>query len=738
MSLQRSTILKQFLFGAFLALPAFAQTPSVSDSFDREIRPVVSRYCLTCHSAAKHVGDLNLERFTSLETVIQDPRVWQKVSDQLSLGEMPPKGMPQPSPEERLRLLASVASVLKTAAGTRAGDPGPVVLRRLNNAEYTFTVRDLTGVQSLDPAKEFPADGAAGEGFMNTGNALAMSPSLVTKYMDAAKVIAGHAVLLPDGVRFSRFTSRRDWTDELLTEIRDFYKGFTEPSGTGTVRQQGMALDIGQGGVIPLRRYLSASLSLRGVTAPAAIDRVARQNNLSAKYLTVLVNLLNSSQPSPILDGLRSRWRTAKSSDIDGLVKEITTWQQALWKFSSVGHIGKVDGPKSWMEAVTPVVDQQEFRLNLTPANGSREVTLYLTAHNAGDGAVGDVVLWREPKLVIPGRPAVPLRDVRALVDTLTERRKRMFPSTATALNAAAELGVSPVDTAVIASRIGVDPDDLKAWFGYLGVGPQPDFKLDLLTSKIEKTGAYDFVQGWGTSKTPMLLANASNEHVRIPGNMKARGVAVHPSPTQSVGVGWRSLESAAIRIEGQVARAQVECGNGVTWSLQLRRGTTRQYLAQGEARIAAPVTIGPLDGIRVQPGDLISVLVDPREGNHACDLTAIDLRLTDAGSTPKHGRSQTMLPATCSPAIRIADSSGTADVWRFYTEPVTSDGSDSIIPANSLACPVAFRQIAGGETGVGATDRRLLTGPPPANARLPMESSTSAHFARRTIVCGC
>ena len=104
-------------------------------------------------------------------------------------------------------------------------------MRRLNNAEYTFTIRDLTGVASLDPAKEFPADGAAGEGFMNTGNALAMSPSLVTKYMDAAKDIAGHAVLLPDGIRFSRFSTRRDWTDEILAEIRSFYQSFTERAG---------------------------------------------------------------------------------------------------------------------------------------------------------------------------------------------------------------------------------------------------------------------------------------------------------------------------------------------------------------------------------------------------------------------------------------------------------------------------------------------------------------------------
>ena len=34
---------------------------------------------------------------------------------------------------------------------------------------------------------------------MNTGNALVMSPALITKYLDAGKDIASHAVLLPDG-----------------------------------------------------------------------------------------------------------------------------------------------------------------------------------------------------------------------------------------------------------------------------------------------------------------------------------------------------------------------------------------------------------------------------------------------------------------------------------------------------------------------------------------------------------
>ena len=247
---------------------------------------------------------------------------------------------------------------MKVAARAHAGDPGPVVLRRLNNAEYTFTIRDLTGVASLEPAKEFPVDGAAGEGFTNTGNALAMSPSLVTKYLDAGKGIASHAVLLPDGIRFSPGASRRDWTDAILAEIRAFYQKFTEAGGSETVMQQGMALDKNRGGSLPLRKYLAASLTLRAAGGTATVESVARQNGLSPKYLGTLVNLLKSTKPSPLLDGLRAQWRTAKPGDIDAMVNEIARWQSTLWKFSSVGHIGKEDGPKAWMEPVDPVVDR--------------------------------------------------------------------------------------------------------------------------------------------------------------------------------------------------------------------------------------------------------------------------------------------------------------------------------------------------------------------------------------------
>src|SRR5437762_1331026 len=197
-----------------LLLVLASALPCAAADYEKEIRPLIKEFCLGCHSTDKHKGDLDLERFTSLSEILKHPRPWQDVVEKLSLGEMPPKEKPQPTPAQRERLISWVNTALDKVAKSHAGDPGPVVLRRLSNAEFTYTLRDLTGVESLDPAREFPVDSASGEGFMNVGNSLVMSPSLLTKYLDASKAIAEHAVLLPDGISFSPSTSQRDWTEE--------------------------------------------------------------------------------------------------------------------------------------------------------------------------------------------------------------------------------------------------------------------------------------------------------------------------------------------------------------------------------------------------------------------------------------------------------------------------------------------------------------------------------------------
>ena len=206
-----------------IALVLLSSVPMwAADEYSESIQPLLKRYCLSCHSAAQKIGELDLERFADIEQVRQDLQAWSRVIEMLEVEDMPPQTSPQPSPQQRLQIVQWARSFLAEEARAGSGDPGRVVLRRLSNAQYTYTLRDLLGVD-LRPARQFPIDGAAGEGFTNTGESLVMSPALLEKYLDAARKIARHAVLLPDGIRFSKYDSRRDWTDEVVDKIRAFY-----------------------------------------------------------------------------------------------------------------------------------------------------------------------------------------------------------------------------------------------------------------------------------------------------------------------------------------------------------------------------------------------------------------------------------------------------------------------------------------------------------------------------------
>ena len=92
----------------------------------------------------------------------------------------------------------------KKKAKRNAGDPGRVTARRLSNAEYDDTIRDLTGVD-IRPTREFPVDPANEAGFDNSAESLSMSPALVKKYLEAAQFVADHLVLKPRGFDFAPF-----------------------------------------------------------------------------------------------------------------------------------------------------------------------------------------------------------------------------------------------------------------------------------------------------------------------------------------------------------------------------------------------------------------------------------------------------------------------------------------------------------------------------------------------------
>lgn len=693
-------------------LPAVAGSMALAtpedDHFSTTIRPLLDEYCITCHSTEDQEGELDLERFDSLAAIAKDPSVWEQVEEQLELGEMPPKKKPQPTPEQKEQLHSWVRSRLAEMARAHAGDPGPVVLRRLSNAEYTWTVRDLTGIPTLDPAREFPVDGAAGEGFTNAGAALVMSPALVTKYLDAAKAIAAHAQLLPEGTRFSPTDTRRDWTEETLAEIRAIYARHTVPGDGMAVDLQGIKFSIQDGGVLPLEKYFAAIFEARDSKKPLA--DLARERGLSAKYLGILWEAMNDTRPSPLLDLLRARWREGTIADAPALTASVKSWQGSLFRFRPIGQIGKRGGPKAWQEAISPAASSALVIREELPEGTTGDLTLSLVTTDAGDGAEGDQVVWENPRLVREGQPAVPLQSIGLLEKRIAEFKAAELERSAAYLDAIAEARRNGTPLADLAAGRNLHPGLLARWDAITGIGTAPVVSGHF-TGKTHNIAGHKELRGWGLPETPSMMANASAGTIRFNTlTLPGRSVFVHPSPTLASVISWRSPISGKIRLSGEVADADATCGNGVVWQVEVIRRTGADAVAAGAMDNGGnnPWTVA--GDQTVQPGDLVKITINPRDGQYVCDTTRIGLTISEAGGNRVWDLAKDVVDRVHD-ANPLADTLGNPEVWHFCSskdEPAAPDAA----PAGSLLAK--WRDRPGAATAA-ALEELLVTGGSPA-----------------------
>ncbi len=181
---------------------AYAATSPLDRQFEQNVRPFIAKYCIGCHSGHTPAAQFDLKAYTTMEMVTQDYPRWALVLGRLTAKEMPPKPMPAPPAEATQHVIDWIQAVRSEEVRKNAGDPGLVLARRLSNAEYNYTVRDLTG-QDLQPTREFPVDPANPAGFDNSGESLTMSSALLNKYLQAARGVADHMVLTPDGIDFA-------------------------------------------------------------------------------------------------------------------------------------------------------------------------------------------------------------------------------------------------------------------------------------------------------------------------------------------------------------------------------------------------------------------------------------------------------------------------------------------------------------------------------------------------------
>jgi hypothetical protein len=702
-----------------------AKDPPGAD-YPTAVLPLVQKYCLDCHSTKRKKGHLDLERFATAADLRKDLKPWQMLIEQLETGEMPPKGKPQPTEAERRKLIDWVGKFLEAEARSRSGDPGRVPLRRLSNFEYDCTIRDLTGVD-LKPAKEFPADGAAGEGFTNASEGLSdVTPALFSRYLTSAKTLAEHVVLLPEGFRFSPAKTRRDWTDECTAKLREFYKPY------------------GPDGRLPVAPYLGAAVRNReallgGKTTP---DDVAAKEKLNPKYFGVLWQALTDRTPSYPLDAIRGRFRTATERDVLALVGEVAAWQKALWKTAKIGSYirtegsGYVENPSRQVLADPPAAASVPLRVAVKPAPGQGEVVLRLSTRDLGSG--GGPVVWQRPRFEAAGKPALLLRDYAEFGPAFELDYPSAFAGTAKYLGAVIEAaGDDKLTAGELAKKHGLDAVFLKRWMEVLAASSlrktEPAVKriageLFLLDEKTGQDNKRPAIRGWHKAKTdlPVVVSNSSDKVEQIPGRISAHAVAVHPMPQEFVAVSWKSPIAGDVRITSRITHAHPACGNGVAWWLEHRRDFVATVLGEGVIDLGKETKPAP-QTVKLEKDDLIVLAVDARDGNHTCDLTEIAFTITETGKPARVWDLAADVADNIHAGNPHADGRGNADTWSFVrgaTRGSIGGKTASVVPADSILG--RWRQVATDPgrdkeaAELAGQVEKLLTGPRPAKEKDP------------------
>jgi hypothetical protein len=279
----------------------------LESDFDATVQPFITTYCIDCHGGEIPEAELNLSTAT-FASVTADPARWHQILERIEAGEMPPDDAnAQPAAVDRGAAVAWLREMHDFQAQRNAGDPGMVLARRLSNAEYDYTIRDLTGVD-IRPTREFPVDPANEAGFDNSGESLAMSPALVQKYIEAARHVADHLLFTPDGLRFAPHpvTTEVDRDKYAVHRIVDFYKRQGATIATRFDHYMAQSLDYADYLAVAWRFQNRVALG-RG---DATLEEFAREAKISPRYLATLWTILTTpdSAAGPIA-AVQARWR---------------------------------------------------------------------------------------------------------------------------------------------------------------------------------------------------------------------------------------------------------------------------------------------------------------------------------------------------------------------------------------------------------------------------------------------
>lgn len=391
------------------------------------------QYCFQCHGKGAQMAGLSLERLTAQASVGDNYRYWEKVATALTEKKMPPKGMPQPSDEQRADAISWIRTELAGFAKAHAGDPGRVTVRRLTSGEYAYAIEDLTGLQ-LDVGIDAAGDSVGGEGFTNFGDVQFMQDANLERYLHAARLIATHSITGAGPLQFFADPGQTGFELSAITRIRDIYaaNGFRTVSGEG-----GTPFGLDQYGKAFFVAWRYQHRAALGEPAATVAD-LARREGVSVRFAEHIWATMNRPSLGYPASEVAARWRklpapgpdpkageAAARSACTGLQQFLTTWPSWLFARGDVAAGGAGDESPLEFSSRTLKADPVHRFAFIRRARGPRAapptgpVTLFINVVPVNPHAAArPMVIWHNPTIGIhalpPPRPAGEVAAVTA------------------------------------------------------------------------------------------------------------------------------------------------------------------------------------------------------------------------------------------------------------------------------------------------------------------------------------
>ena len=381
------------------------------------------KYCFECHGGTKRKGGVSIERLirqSAQSSVGGYWDEWNKIAEMLETRQMPDPDEAElfPTDDERAAAVAWIRSTLGTYEAEHAGDPGRVTVRRLTSAEYTYALRDLTGID-IKVGVDASSDSVGGEGFTNFGDVQFVEATNIERYLEAAKQVADHTVIGAGPLEFYADTGKTGLELSALSRINELYasKGVRVVSGEGG---RPFGLDR-YGKALFVAWYYKHRVALGDPTA--TIRGLAAKEGITgrfAEHIWMVVNKADTGYPTrATVDG----WKNlpAPASDVvaslararagcDELYKSLTTWPSWFFARGDLAAGGAGDeSPLVFDDTSLKVEPTHHFTFPLGARAGRGRgapvtpgpVRVYLTFTNVNpQPGVKPVVIWRNARVV--------------------------------------------------------------------------------------------------------------------------------------------------------------------------------------------------------------------------------------------------------------------------------------------------------------------------------------------------